>query len=143
MPQSDGHKRRTLDEEPFQPNAPSPFVELGLASCFSFLRASSDAVDLSVAANTLGYDAMGIADHNTLAGVVRVHIEAKKACVRPLIGSRLVLMCGAEFLAYPRDRDAYARSVAELLKLKGEIVVVDPGTLPKDGLVIEDQRSYD
>ena len=41
------------------------------------------------------------------------------------------------------DKEAYAKSVSQLLKLKGEIVVVDPGSLPKDGLVIEDQRSYD
>ena len=41
------------------------------------------------------------------------------------------------------DADAYAQSVANLLKLKGKVVIVDPGTLPKDGLVIEDQRSYD
>ena len=110
MPQQEGHKRRTLEEDdPFQWHPPGPFVELGLASCFSFLRASSDAVDLTATANALGYDAMGVADHNTLAGVVRMHTEAKKAKVRPLIGSRLVLMCGTELLAYPRDRDAYAR----------------------------------
>ncbi|MGB3245839.1 MAG: phenylacetate--CoA ligase family protein [Sulfitobacter sp.] len=41
------------------------------------------------------------------------------------------------------DADAYAQSVVDVLKLKGKIVVVDPGSLPKDGLVIEDQRSYD
>ncbi|MFK7835221.1 MAG: error-prone DNA polymerase [Sulfitobacter sp.] len=125
MPQQDGHKRRTLEEDPFQPNAPSPFVELGLASCFSFLRASSDAVDLTATANQLGYDAMGIADHNTLAGVVRVHTEAKKACVRPLIGVRLVLMCGAKLLAYPRDRAAYAR-LSTLLS-KGKMADIDGG----------------
>ncbi|UWQ91152.1 phenylacetate--CoA ligase family protein [Aliisedimentitalea scapharcae] len=38
---------------------------------------------------------------------------------------------------------SYAKSVIEVLKLKGAIEVVAPGTLPKDGLVIEDQRSYD
>ena len=126
MPQQDGHKRRTLeDEDPFQPNPPAPFVELGLASCFSFLRASSDAVDLSVTANKLGYDAIGIADHNTLAGVVRLHIEAEKACVRPLIGARLVLMCGTELLAYPTDRAAYAR-LSTLLS-KGKMSDVEGG----------------
>ncbi|UWR11706.1 error-prone DNA polymerase [Sulfitobacter mediterraneus] len=110
MPQQDGHKRRTLDpEDPFQWHAPSPYVELGLASCFSFLRAASDAVDLTATANLLGYDAMGIADHNTLAGVVRIHTEAQKAKLRPLIGTRLVLLCGTELLAYPKDRAAYAR----------------------------------
>ncbi|MEX0281629.1 MAG: phenylacetate--CoA ligase family protein [Arenibacterium sp.] len=37
----------------------------------------------------------------------------------------------------------YARSVADVLKLKGAVEVVSPGSLPKDGLVIEDQRVYD
>lgn len=44
----------------------------------------------------------------------------------------------------PADNsDAYAQSVSQLLKLKGQIEIVAPGSLPKDGLVIEDQRSYD
>lgn len=41
------------------------------------------------------------------------------------------------------DGGAYARSVTEILKLKGAIEIVAPGSLPKDGLVIEDQRVYD
>ncbi|WP_121067314.1 phenylacetate--CoA ligase family protein [Chachezhania antarctica] len=41
------------------------------------------------------------------------------------------------------DADAYGRTVADVLKLKGRIEVVSPGSLPKDGLVIEDARSYD
>ncbi len=41
------------------------------------------------------------------------------------------------------DADAYAASVAEILKLRGKIEVVTPGSLPNDGLVIEDTRSYD
>jgi phenylacetate-CoA ligase len=41
------------------------------------------------------------------------------------------------------DPDAYAQSIIDVLKLKGRIVLVAPGTLAKDGLVIEDQRSYD
>ncbi|MFD2739758.1 phenylacetate--CoA ligase family protein [Sulfitobacter aestuarii] len=41
------------------------------------------------------------------------------------------------------DAQAYAQSVAQLLKLKGEVEIVAPGSLPNDGLVIEDQRSYD
>ncbi|MCL4128210.1 UNVERIFIED_CONTAM: hypothetical protein GTU68_050986 [Idotea baltica] len=41
------------------------------------------------------------------------------------------------------DASAYAKTVADVLKLKGAIDVVAPGSLPKDGLVIEDQRSYD
>jgi phenylacetate-CoA ligase len=41
------------------------------------------------------------------------------------------------------DGADYARTVADVLKLKGAVEVVAPGSLPKDGLVIEDQRSYD
>ncbi|MEP3783548.1 phenylacetate--CoA ligase family protein [Ascidiaceihabitans sp.] len=39
--------------------------------------------------------------------------------------------------------DTYAFSVIETLKMKGRIEICAPGSLPKDGLVIEDQRSYD
>jgi len=41
------------------------------------------------------------------------------------------------------DAHAFAASVAEVLKLKGAVEIVAPGSLPKDGLVIEDQRRYD
>ena len=41
------------------------------------------------------------------------------------------------------DDAAIARTVADVLKLKGAVEVVAPGSLPRDGLVIEDQRSYD
>ena len=126
MPQNDALPRRTIEvEDPFQWHPPRRYVELGLASCFSFLRAASDAVDLTATANLLGYEAMGVADHNTLAGVVRVHVEAKKAKIRPIIGARLVLMCGTDLLAYPRDRDAYAW-LSTLLS-KGKMADVDGG----------------
>jgi len=126
VPQQEGYKRRTLaGEDPFYWNEPGPFVELGLASCFSFLRAASDAVDLTATANLLGYHSIGIADRNTLAGVVRVHTEAAKAKVRPVIGARLVLMCGTEFLAYPVDRAGYAR--LSVLLSKGKMVDVEGG----------------
>ncbi|AXI44942.1 error-prone DNA polymerase [Sulfitobacter sp. SK012] len=126
MPQQDGYKRRTLEvDDPFHWNDPAPYVELGVASCFSFLRAASDAVDLTATANLQGYDAMGVADHNTLAGVVRVHVEAKKAKLRPLIGTRLVLLCGTELLAYPRDRAGYA--ALSVLLSKGKMADVEGG----------------
>ena len=39
--------------------------------------------------------------------------------------------------------DVYAASIAETLKLRAQIEVVAIGTLPKDGVIIEDQRTYD
>jgi len=41
------------------------------------------------------------------------------------------------------DASAYEASVMECLKLKGTIELVPQGGLPRDGLVIEDQRKYD
>ena len=41
------------------------------------------------------------------------------------------------------DAAAYAASVVDTLKMKGEVELHAPGSLPRDGLVIEDQRSYD
>src|SRR6476646_8692449 len=69
----------------------SPYVELGVTSPFSFLRGASDAIELVLAALELGMDAIGIADRNTLAGVVRMHSAAKEAGLKPLIGCRLDL----------------------------------------------------
>ena len=117
MPDVEGPAKRTLSESNgFAPNPRAPFVELGVTSAFSFLRGASDACDLAATANLLGYDAIGIADRNTLAGVVRLHVEARTARLRPLIGCRLALACGAELLAYPRDRAAYGR-LSTLLSL--------------------------
>jgi error-prone DNA polymerase len=119
MPEIDNHRpRRTLPEDDFRPNPRAAFVELGMTSCFSFLRGASDAVDLAATASAHGYDAIGIADLNTMAGVVRLHAEAVKACLRPVIGCRLQLISGEMFLAYPRDRAAYGRLCTLLSKGK-------------------------
>ena len=90
----------------------APFVELGLATCFSFLRGASDPVDLVLAAHRLGYDAMGVADANSMAGVVRIHSEAKALGLRPVIGCRIETIEGLAFLAYPTNRAAYGRLCA-------------------------------
>ena len=102
-------RRIEIDPDAIDPPPPSAFVELGLVSCFSFLRGSSDAVDLALMARMLGYDALGIADTNTMAGVVRVHCEAKTLKLRPVIGCRIETVEGLAFLAYPKDRAAYGR----------------------------------
>ncbi len=119
MPENDHqHPRRTLDGDDFPPNPRASFVELGVTTCFSFLRGASDAVDLAATAWALGYDALGCADLNTMAGVVRLHTEATKAKIRPVIGCRIQLVSGEAFLAYPTDRAAYGRLCTLLSKGK-------------------------
>ncbi|MEJ6390277.1 phenylacetate--CoA ligase family protein [Gymnodinialimonas ulvae] len=41
------------------------------------------------------------------------------------------------------DAQALSAAVAAVLKLKGEVEIVAPGSLPNDGKVIDDQRSYE
>ena len=37
----------------------------------------------------------------------------------------------------------YNSMVKEILKLKGDVELVNPGSLPNDGKVIDDQRTFD
>ena len=77
-----------------------------------------------------------------VAQLVSHHAEIHKArVVASRLGEQDVMTVHIESAG--GDKDAYARTVAELLKLKGDVVIVAPGSLPKDGLVIEDQRKYD
>ncbi|MHB9879963.1 error-prone DNA polymerase [Pacificimonas sp. ICDLI1SI03] len=100
--------KRTLSaSDTFVPNPRGQFVELGLTTSFSFLRGASDPIDLVTTAYALGYDALGIADRNSMAGVVRLHSEAKTAKMTPVIGCRLDLMDAPSLYAYPRSRAAY------------------------------------
>jgi error-prone DNA polymerase len=86
-----------------------PYVELHVATNFSFLRGASHPEELFRAAKAMGYDALGIADHNTVAGIVRAAVAAEAADVRLIPGARLDLTDGSAFLAYPIDRPAWVR----------------------------------
>ena len=85
------------------------YSELHITSNFSFLRGGSHPYELVEQAAKLGYKEVAITDHNTLAGVVRAHVAAKKTGIRLIIGCRLELLDGPPLLAYPTDKDAYAR----------------------------------
>ena len=108
-PLNPGRRRLKVDPDLIAAPAPAPFVELGLVSCFSFLRGASQPVELVEAAFEYGYDAIGIADVNSMAGVVRIHTNAKEVKLRPVIGCRIETIEGLAFLAYPTDRAAYGR----------------------------------
>jgi error-prone DNA polymerase len=95
--------------------APMPdYAEIGITTNFSFLRGGSHPQAYVRQASELRLPVIGIADHNTLAGVVRAYkeLENPEVTYKPklLIGSRLVFMDGTpDILAYPCDRDAYGR----------------------------------
>ncbi len=114
----DNVRLRDTSGEPLPPNPRADYVELGVTTAYSFLRGASDAWMLAETAHRLGHDALGVADLNTMAGVVRLHTAAKKAGLRPVIGCRLRLVTGEEFLAYPRERAGWGRLCSLLTKGK-------------------------
>jgi error-prone DNA polymerase len=106
-----------------------PYAELAITTNFSFLRGASHPRELVETATTLGLSAIGIADRNSLAGVVRAwdalrQTEGEKP--RLLVGARLVFADGTpDILAYPKDRAAYGNlcqliTVGKLRAEKGQ-----------------------
>ncbi|TLP65958.1 phenylacetate--CoA ligase [Parasedimentitalea maritima] len=77
-----------------------------------------------------------------VAALVEKHDEIIKARVIVSRDGEMDAMA-VQIEASGGDDMAYARSVIDVLKLKARVDVVAPGSLPKDGLVIEDQRKYD
>ncbi|PYE25309.1 DnaE-like error-prone DNA polymerase [Rhizobium sp. PP-CC-3A-592] len=88
---------------------PPTFFELGACTNFSFLRGASGAKEMVVTAKRIGLRGLGIADRNTLSGVVRVHAEAREEKFPFQPGARLVFADGSpDMLAYPRNRQGWA-----------------------------------
>ncbi|MBV9261745.1 MAG: PHP domain-containing protein, partial [Pseudolabrys sp.] len=114
----------------------SAFVELGVTSNFSFLRGASEPEELVGQAKDLGLGGLGVADRNSVAGVVRAHAAAREIGLRLAVGARLVFDDGStpDILAYPSDRASWGR-LTRLLSLgkrraeKGECLLGLPDLL--------------
>lgn len=110
----------------------SDFAELCVTTNFSFLRSGSHPEEMVEQAIELGLVGIGIADRNTLAGVVRAHVKARtmreqgKGDIRMIVGCRLVFRDGSpDLVVYPKDRAGYANltrllTVGNKLAPKGE-----------------------
>jgi len=77
-----------------------------------------------------------------VAEFVARHPEVKRARVIATREGEMDAMT-VQVEAEGGDAGAYGDSVVSCLKLKAKIEVVAPGSLPNDGKVIDDQRSYD
>lgn len=85
-----------------------PYAEFGIQSNFSFLRGASKPEELVVAAKFLGFSSIGLADRNTVAGVVRAWQQAKVEKLAYHPGCRLVFGDGTpDILAYPQNRKGW------------------------------------
>ena len=101
------------------------FAELGALTNFSFLEGASHPHEIVATAKALGHAAIGVADRNSFAGVVRVHVAAREEGLRFVPGVRLCLTDGFDYLAWPTDRAAWGRltrllSAGRMAAPKGE-----------------------
>ncbi|MFB9265245.1 error-prone DNA polymerase [Bradyrhizobium erythrophlei] len=110
------------------------YAEIGITTNFSFLRGGSDPRAYVHEASELRIPVIGIADHNTLAGVVRAwkELDSDKVTHPPklLIGARIVFIDSTpDILVYPRDRAAYGRLCQLLTRGKrgDDIVRIEKG----------------
>ena len=120
-------ERRAWPAELRLPPTGPAYVELACATAFSFLRGASHPHEMVGQAWELGHAAAGVADRNTLAGVVRAHNRAKEIWetlglskeegleqgiepFRLCVGARLAFADGSpDVLVYPSDREAFGR----------------------------------
>ncbi|MDO6728320.1 phenylacetate--CoA ligase family protein [Cognatishimia sp. 1_MG-2023] len=77
-----------------------------------------------------------------VAALVARHDEISKARVIASREGEMDVMT-VQLETEADNETAYLDSVIGTLKLKGKVELVAPGTLPNDGVVIEDQRKYD
>jgi error-prone DNA polymerase len=121
-----------------KPLRPPPyFAELDCRTHYSFLEGASRPGELVMQAKMLGLAAIGVADRNSLAGIVRAWDEGKQQGLDVLTGSRLVFTAnsqgdGAELIVYPRDRAAYGR-LCRLLSIGKAEIDKDTAELPGRG----------
>lgn len=130
------------------------FFEIGAKTNFSFLEGASKPEEMVLQAAILGLGGIGIADRNSVAGVVRAHAQAKALLkkferkekgllekgerpedvldpVRLQPGARLVFSDGTpDILAYPQNRKGWAHlcrllSAGNLRAEKGNCVLME------------------
>ena len=108
------------------------YAELAAVTNFSFLRGASHPAEIVARAAELGLAAIGVADRNTLAGVVRAHQAAERHGIKLLVGARIVIEDGFEAVTYPTDRAAYGRlcrllSTGKLARTRADRARRSPG----------------
>jgi len=88
---------------------PDGYIELQVATNFSFLYGASHPQELFATAALMGYPALGVTDVNSVAGIIRCFEAAETTGIRLIPGCRLTLTDGAIVLAYPTERAAWGR----------------------------------
>ena len=85
------------------------FAEPVAATNFSFLRGAAHPAEMVARAHALGLKGIGIADRNSVAGVVRAHVAAKACGLKLLIGAEITPEDAPPILLWAMDRAGYGR----------------------------------
>ena len=99
-----------------------PWCELHCHSYHSLLDGVSSPEALAKQASALGYCALALTDHDSMAGIVAHATACATAGIRPIAGVELTLDDGAHLTLLARDAEGY-RSLSRLLstaQLRGE-----------------------
>jgi error-prone DNA polymerase len=116
------------------------FAELAAATNYSFLRGASHPAEMLFRAHALGMSGIGIADRNTVAGVVRAHMAWRDigglgSGFRLIVGARLVFADSTpDIIAYPATRTGWGR-LTRLLTLGNRRAVKGDCILHLDDLI--------
>lgn len=86
-----GERVRTFPAPVPDPAAPGRYVELHCHSAFSLREGASTPEELVLQAKALGYRALAITDHDSLAGAMKFAQAAKAVDVRSIIGAEVTL----------------------------------------------------
>jgi error-prone DNA polymerase len=131
-----GAPRASRPDDAQAPGGPEGYAELCVTTNFTFLTGASHPEEMVTRAAELRLSAIAITDRNSLAGVVRAYSALKElqreaeeaihdgprrgravSLPKLITGCRLVLRdSGVDWIALPRDREAYRR-LARLLTL--------------------------
>jgi error-prone DNA polymerase len=132
------------------PSAAPAYAELVAATNYSFLRGASHPAEMVAHAHALGMAGLGIADRNSVAGVVRAHVAwrevggpaaAAAGGFRLVVGARLVFapdpasgQAPPDIVAYPATRHGWGR-LTRLLTLGNRRAQKGDCTLHLDDLL--------
>ena len=118
---------------------PRYFAELDAATHYSFLEGASYPAELVQEARRLGLAALGVADRNSLAGIVRAWQAGTDERFPVLTGCRLRFTDGAELIVYARDRAGYGR-LCRLLSIGKAELGMQADAIPGERIAKGDPR---
>lgn len=84
-----------------------PYVELHAHSNFSILEGASHPHEMVAQAKRLGYPALALTDHDTLAGAMVFAQTARGLDLHPIMGTEITLTSGHHILLLARTRTGY------------------------------------